>query len=106
VIVNEARQYFGKPNRHNDRVTYVEQEHLEQQPAETTELDELVEQEWKANVVRLAIARIEEVFQGHAIQVFKLDLEGKSTEEVSLSTGLSKTTVYTLRQRVKNPSRA
>ena len=44
---------------------------------------------------------VKEVFQGQAIEVFELGLDGRSAAEIAESTGLSVASVYTLRKRVK-----
>ena len=44
---------------------------------------------------------MEKVFSGKAIRVFSLSLDGMSVEQIAEQLNLQKTSVYTLRNRVK-----
>jgi len=62
----------------------------------------LVADEWEKFLATKAIERVEQLHRGKAIDVFKLGLQGKDTEEISKLTGLGASSIYTLRRRVKN----
>lgn len=67
-----------------------------------TEIDLLIEEEWKRHLTKLAMTKIEKAYRGHAIDVFKLTLDGKSSDEIAHRLDISIDSVYTLRNRVKN----
>ncbi|MDZ8117824.1 RNA polymerase sigma factor [Pontiella agarivorans] len=72
---------------------------LQVQPAE---VDAIIEKEWATYITRQAMDRVRAVFQGQAIHVFELGMTGLSAREIAEKTGLTVSSVYTLRKRVKN----
>ncbi len=66
-----------------------------------SDLDQRIESEWTTYVANLAMERIRGQFQGRAIEVFELGLDGVSHEEICARTGLTTASAYTLRKRVK-----
>jgi len=66
-----------------------------------SDLDQRIESEWATYVANLAMERIRGQFQGRAIEVFELGLDGVSHEEICARTGLTTASAYTLRKRVK-----
>ncbi len=101
VIRNAALAYFReKRNRKKCIERFIE----EQEPdsnLQIPEIDSHIEREWAVYVSNLAMERVQEVFKGQAIEVFKLGLDGLSAEEIAQKTGLSVASVYTLKKRVK-----
>lgn len=65
------------------------------------EITDKVEQEWQRYVVELAMERVEKMFSGHAITVFKMSLDGKTVEAISEELSIKTNTVYILKHRVK-----
>ena len=65
------------------------------------DIEKIAAQEWRVHLTNLALKNIESLFSENAIQVFKLSITGLSTDEVSERTGLSVSTVNTLKSRVK-----
>lgn len=65
------------------------------------ELDKFIEEEWKTYVSSIAMERVRSVFQGQAMDVFEMGLDGKSADEIAEATSLTVSSVYTLRKRVK-----
>lgn len=68
---------------------------------QVTELDAQIQREWAAHVAGLAMDRVRPAFQGQAMEAFELYLDGLSANEISERTGLTISSVYTLRKRVK-----
>jgi RNA polymerase sigma-70 factor (ECF subfamily) len=66
-----------------------------------SDLDQRIEAEWTTYVANLAMERIRGQFQGRAIEVFELGLDGVPLEEICARTGLTTASAYTLRKRVK-----
>jgi len=65
-------------------------------------IDEMVEGEWKSHISKMAIERISKYFSGNAVDVFNASYSGKSTEEISREFNISTDTVYVLKNRVKS----
>ena len=66
-----------------------------------SDLDQRIEAEWTTYIANLAMERIRGQFQGRAIEVFELGLDGVPLEEICVRTGLTTASAYTLRKRVK-----
>jgi RNA polymerase sigma factor (sigma-70 family) len=100
LIRNAAVDRFREMKRER---SFVSVELIEQNDflLVTSEVEMLVEEEWRANIVRLALMRLNEMFSGNAIEVFLLSLEGETSENISTQLGLSKESVYVLKHRVK-----
>lgn len=65
------------------------------------ELNKIAEREWRIHLTNLALKTIEPLFSENAIEVFRLSIRGLSTDDVAEKTGLSVSTVNTLKSRVK-----
>ncbi len=65
------------------------------------DIDKIADQEWRIHLTNLALKNIESLFSKNAIKVFRLSITGLSTDEVAERTGLSVSTVNTLKSRVK-----
>lgn len=101
VIRNAALSYFrDKRNRQKCIERFIEKQEPDSN-LQIPEIDSRIEREWAAYVSNLAMERVQEVFKGQAIEVFKLGLDGLSAEEIAQKTGLSVASVYTLKKRVK-----
>ena len=67
----------------------------------TPEIENIIEKEWAAYIASQAMNRVRENFQGQAIEVFELGLDGHSAAHIAEKTKLTVATVYTLKKRVK-----
>ena len=65
------------------------------------DIDRIAEKEWKLHIANLALENIEPLFSGHAIEVFRLSLDGMDVAEIAQRLGLQENSVYRLRNRVK-----
>ncbi len=101
VIRNAALMHFRKQRSRQERIRVFGEEQSIESMAQASEIDRRIEQEWAAYVADLAMQRVRAVFQGQAITVFELGLDGLSAAEIAERTGLSVASVYTLRKRVK-----
>jgi RNA polymerase sigma factor (sigma-70 family) len=68
---------------------------------DASDLDQRIEAEWSTYVSNLAMDRVRGHFLGKAIEVFELGLDGVPQEEICRRTGLTPSSAYTLRKRVK-----
>ena len=65
------------------------------------DIDRIAEKEWKLHIANLALENIEPLFSGHAIEVFRLSLDGMEIAAIAEKLGLQENSVYRLRNRVK-----
>ncbi|VGO18517.1 RNA polymerase sigma factor [Pontiella sulfatireligans] len=65
------------------------------------DLDRIAEREWRVHIFNLAMERIDGLFSGKAIQVFRLSIEGMSVEQIASKMELKENSVYRLKNRVK-----
>lgn len=101
VIRNAALVYFRKKKSHLNRIRVFGEECKIEMMDQPSDIDRRIEAEWEEYVAELAMERVRSVFQGQAMAVFELGMEGLSAAEVAEQTGLSVASVYTLRKRVK-----
>lgn len=101
VIRNAALAHFRKQNTRRNYIRVFGEEQSLDAMEQPSDIDQRIEQEWSAYVANLAMTKVKAVFQGQAIEVFELGLDGLSAAEIADRTGLSVSSVYTLRKRVK-----
>lgn len=101
IIRNTAFVYFRKQKSMKEHIQIFGVEHSIDALNKPSEIDQRIESEWSTYVTNLAMKRVRNVFQGKAIEVFELSLEGLSAAEIGEKTGLEVSSVYTLRKRVK-----
>lgn len=65
------------------------------------DLERIAEREWGLYLFKLAMDRVEGLFTGKAIQVFKLSLEGLDVVHIAEKMNLKENSVYRLKNRVK-----
>ena len=99
VIRNTTYNYYRKQSNIAKREKEGMAEFLESMPE--SDLDELIEREWKTYISELALKKMKELFSGKAVEVFELSLQGISSEEISERVDLKKDSVYVLKNRVK-----
>ncbi|QDV63569.1 RNA polymerase sigma factor [Crateriforma conspicua] len=101
VIRNAAMAHFRKRKNRESRICLFGEPTPIDAFAQPAEIDQRIEMEWEAYVANMAMERVQEVFQGQAVEVFQRGLDGQSADEIAAATGLSVASVYTLRKRVK-----
>ena len=102
VIRHAAFAHLRRQKRHRIQLTSFGREYQFDDPGEAaSDLDRLIENEWATYISSLAMERVREVFRGQAVEAFELGLDGHSAESIANRTGLSVSSVYTLRKRVK-----
>ena len=65
------------------------------------ELSEIIDREWRVHMTNKAMERVEKVFSGNAIQVFKMSLDEIPTKEIARRLELSENSISKLRRRVE-----
>ena len=98
IIRNCVLTFFTKENkRQYDPETHPEL--LDENKA--TELEEMIDREWKAYLTTLAMEKVRGVFRGNAIEAFELTQQGMPSQEIAERLLLSTESVYVLATRVR-----
>lgn len=101
VIRNTTLNYLKKQQRHDKKTDELSQSIEQLHAYEVEELEGIIQEEWKSYILELAFERLGEIFEGKIIDCFRLTLENKSVDEISATLGITKDSVYTLRNRLK-----
>lgn len=101
IVRNTAINHFEKDSRNPSRPNALEDTEVAMHFERPAELEALIESEWATFIASTAMERVRLAFRGRAVEVFELGLQGLSADEISERTGLSVSTIYTLRKRVK-----
>ena len=96
VIRNEVYQFFRKNKRESDALF-----NLPLDSTNKSEVDHMIEEEWKAYVTSLAVEKMKAHFDGSAMKIFYMTLEGKDTAEIAQTLNLKENSLYVIRSRVK-----
>lgn len=67
-----------------------------------TEVEKMIEREWKLHVSNMAMMTIKELFSGKAVQVFELSLLGLDNSQIGVKLGIGQNSVKVLKSRVKS----
>jgi RNA polymerase sigma-70 factor (ECF subfamily) len=87
--------------RRGNRKEQMEKYKLQFPDTSTPDINQIEEEEWNKYVFKEALERVSSVFSETAIEVFKTGLEGRNIQEAMEKHGLSRTTAYAMRARVK-----
>ncbi|MDF7799270.1 sigma-70 family RNA polymerase sigma factor [Pontiellaceae bacterium B1224] len=101
VIRNTAVNYFRKRQSRPSNFCEFESESAADELKVPSDIHLWIESEWATYIGNLAMERVQQVFKGQAIEAFELGLDGKTAAEIAEETGLTVSSVYTLRKRVK-----
>lgn len=99
VIYHKAHNYSKK-----HKIYITQNETFDKSENDTEDEDDIqnyIDREWKLFLSNRALEETKKHFRGKAYDVFLLDLEGKSTEEICQELSLSVHAVYTYRARFK-----
>ena len=67
-----------------------------------SDIDKMIEDEWKIHISTMAMENIKQLFSGNAIEVFELSLSGISSEEISQRLDIKIESIKVLKSRVKS----
>jgi len=101
MISRTALKHFRKIKSSNTKKDRLEQYNKIEEQLQSDEMESLLEEEWKGYLCDLALERISQMHRGHAFDVLKLDLLGKSTSVIAQELNITVSSVYTLRARVR-----
>ncbi|MCM8529702.1 MAG: sigma-70 family RNA polymerase sigma factor [Lentisphaeraceae bacterium] len=97
VVRNQAINHLKKNKRHEH------QELSDLLPnSSQTELEQLIDKEWRRSILKQAWHMIKEEFEEKTIRAFELSSSGLSTAEVATKLGITESSVYSFKSRVKD----
>ena len=105
VIRNTVLNYVNKKKsdlKKIDRLTHDPSQNPEIKAGNNSEIDKMIEDEWKIHVSTLAFENIKGLFSGKAIEVFELSLKGLTNEEISKQLDIAPDSLKVLKSRVKS----
>ena len=105
VTRNTVLNYIDQQKRQQNRQSHLAESqdiHDRLNAMSETELETMVEKEWRAYVCTMALDNLRELFSGQAVDVFSLSQKDKSAAEIADMLGLKKESVYVLISRVKS----
>jgi RNA polymerase sigma factor (sigma-70 family) len=94
TVITHINRDKSKGEKHN---SYLQEVDIVSESA----IEEVIHQEWMNYVSSIAMKKVEEVFSGNAIEVFKLSLLEKNAKQIAAELGISEDSVFVLRSRVK-----
>jgi len=101
VIRNTAIDGLIKEKRYNTRQENAMEAIELLRSVPESDFEKIISKEWRAYLIRLSLGRMKEYFSPKIIEVFKLSMEGTDAGVIAEKLGMSKDTVYTLKNRVK-----
>ena len=99
MIRNATYNYYRKQANQAKKDAKEMNDYINSTPK--SELDDMIEEEWKSYICELAFEKMRSLFSGSAVDVFDLSMQGFTTEEISEKLELKKDSVYVLKNRVK-----
>lgn len=89
-------------NKHNKASQALEEMSVLNESSKEDDLKKLIDKEWKAHIIKLAVEKVKQHFDGNAFEIFTMTMDGMSTEDIAHKLGLKENSVYVLRARVKS----
>lgn len=99
VIKNVVLQFLNKSKRSS---TALDELSLLSDNSSDNELKKMIDAEWKAHIIKLAVEKVRTHFDGNAFKIFTMTMDGRSTEDIAHELNLKENSVYVLRARVKS----
>ena len=101
VIRNSTLNYLDREKRLRDKnERFLNSLETIQQQKES-ELEGSIQREWQEYLLELALKNLSQILDSNIIECFKMTLENVPVEEISNRLGVTVSTVYTLRKRIK-----
>ncbi|NQZ59514.1 MAG: sigma-70 family RNA polymerase sigma factor [Lentisphaeraceae bacterium] len=100
VVRNIVLNSFQKSETRIEKMAQLAK-HYEDNAASHTEVEKMIEREWKTHLLKLALENIQSLFSGKAVEAFELSLQGQNNTEIALNLKLTLNSVKALKNRVK-----
>lgn len=101
VIRNAVIDFHRAKNRRIQTIDPSEKVDTENFPLDNDEFSKVIDKEWRAHITNLALENIRPSFNGNAIDVFDMCLEGITTKTIAEKLNLAEASIYKLRSRVE-----
>lgn len=98
IVLNHWR---AKKSDNNKNIKFQKNQEISTHGLSSSELDKMIEAEWKLYLVNTALDNLSKSFSGQAIDVFRLSLEGLSNNQISEKLDLKLDSVKVLKSRVR-----
>jgi RNA polymerase sigma factor (sigma-70 family) len=100
LVRNTAINWIKKQRRARNEVG-IDDELLAKLSPMDPKIEEMIEEEWRAYVVDIALDKLKTVFSPNAFEVLERSLRGEEPEQISQALGIRLESVYVLKSRVK-----
>ena len=104
MLRNMALNYIRSLNNKQSKEVSIENENGATMPLpdiSESEIDEMIENDWKLYITDLAFEKMENLFSANSIQILTLSLQGMSNQEISKKLDLKVDSVKVLKHRIR-----
>jgi len=101
VIRNAVIDFQRSRNRKVKTVNNQNEFYTDNFPLDNDEFSKIIDKEWRAHITNLALENIRSSFNGNAMSVFDMCLDGLPTNSIAEKLDLAEASVYKLRRRVE-----
>jgi len=97
VIRNTALNRIQSMSKEKARIDTLD----EVKPVTETEIDTLMNQEWKTYIANQAMSKIRDKFNADSIDIFERSLKGEPVQDIAKRFDLKENTIYRIKNKVK-----
>jgi len=102
ITRNEVFLYFRKQRTNKESLNRTLSEKDQWiEPYSEPEIQAIIDKQWRNYITNLALDKLQEKFPGNSIEIFKLSAQGEDTDSIANKLGVTKDSIYTLRNRIK-----
>ncbi|MBF0198359.1 MAG: sigma-70 family RNA polymerase sigma factor [Planctomycetes bacterium] len=102
IVRNRVLNHIRDRQSHHNRMKNVKKEWVEEgKLISQSELEEVIEKDWKRHITKLALNNISKHFSGVAVNVFEMSLRGVENKQIAAELNLADSSVRTLKSRVQ-----
>lgn len=101
IIRNTTSTFITAQSASSKRTQQYFQTLQKNEPPENTDLNTLLDDEWKEYLCVKALSQLSDVFSAQSIEIFKDSLKGEAPEVLAKKYKLKENTIYRIKNRVK-----
>jgi len=106
VIKNQVLMHIRKQKTLKESVNIVGEEvNISELFSQESEIEVKIRRSYEAYLIKIGLENTSKHFNGQAMKVFMMDQEGESIDNIMEITGLTKSSIYVRRSRVKRTFR-
>ena len=98
IVLDHLRSYNSRCQREKK---LVDEPSSYLNSSSSSEIEKLIEQEWKAHLSNLALTNLKKLFSETAMAVFKMSLESQTPDQISQKLNIKRESVKVLKSRVR-----